>query len=95
MKTRTLKAGVPAVGLLLAALSGPAFAATQPTSRGADERLTAPRAPAVNTTRTRRLRRLAGWLTALVADDGMNERFATERQRDAELVERVDRQRRV
>ena len=61
----------------------------------ADERLTAPRAPAVSTIRTRRLRRLAGWLTALVADDGMSQRFATERQRDKELVERVDRQRRA
>jgi hypothetical protein len=49
----------------------------------------------VSTIRTRRLRRLAGWLTALVADDGMSERFATERQRDKELVERVDRQRRA
>ena len=95
VKTRTLKAAAPAAGLLLAAMPGPACAAAQPASRGADERLTAPLAPAVNTARTRRLGRLAGWLTALVADNGMSERFATERQRDEELVERVDRQRRV
>jgi len=65
------------------------------TSNRADETLTAPLAPAISTNRTRSLRRLAGWLRALVADDGMSERFATERRRDEEIVERVDRRRRA
>jgi hypothetical protein len=60
-----------------------------------EERLTAPRAPSVSMVRSRRLRRLADWLSALVADDGMSERFAAERQRDEKLVGRVERQRRV
>ena len=39
-------------------------------------------------------RRLAGWLSALLADDGFNARFTTERQRDESLVRRVERQHR-
>jgi hypothetical protein len=39
-------------------------------------------------------RRFAGWLSALLADDGFNARFATERQRDQGLVRRVERQHR-
>jgi hypothetical protein len=44
--------------------------------------------------RTRRLPRLADWLSALLADDGMSARFDGERQRDEDLVRRVERQRR-
>jgi hypothetical protein len=36
------------------------------------------------------MRRFAGWLSALVADDGMNGRFAAERTRDEALVRRVE-----
>jgi hypothetical protein len=62
---------------------------------GDDERLTASRALAPSMVRTRRLRRLADWLSAVVADHGMSERFAAERQRDGELVRRVERRRRL
>ena len=44
----------------------------------------APTAPA------RRLRRFAGWLSALLADDGVDARFAAERRRDDGLVRRVE-----
>lgn len=44
--------------------------------------------------RTGSLRRFAGWLSALLADDGMSARFAAERRRDEGLVHRVERQRR-
>jgi hypothetical protein len=37
------------------------------------------------------LRRFAGWLSTLLADDGMNARFSAERQRDAGIVHRVER----
>jgi hypothetical protein len=63
--------------------------------RADEERLTAPRASAPSMVRTRRLRRLADWLSAVVANDGMSERFAAERQRDGELVRRVERRRRL
>ena len=36
-------------------------------------------------------RRFAGWLSALLADDGFNARFSAERQRDEGLVRRVER----
>jgi hypothetical protein len=36
------------------------------------------------------LRRFAGWLSALVADDGVGARFAAERERDQGLVRRVE-----
>jgi hypothetical protein len=51
-------------------------------------------ARAASTTPARSLRRLAGWLSALLADDGVSARFAAERQRDEGLVARVERQRR-
>jgi hypothetical protein len=41
-----------------------------------------------------RLRRFAGWLSALVADDGVNARFGAERRRDEGLVQRVERSKR-
>ena len=44
--------------------------------------------------RTRPLRRFAGWLTSLLADDGMSDRFAAERRRDEGLVRRVEGRRR-
>jgi hypothetical protein len=50
-----------------------------------------PRAPAPSMAGTRRLRRLTDWLSAVVAHDGMSERFTAERQRDEELVRRVER----
>ena len=40
------------------------------------------------------LRRFAGWLSTLLADDGMSARFSTERQRDEGLVRRVEGRRR-
>ena len=40
------------------------------------------------------LRRFAGWLSAVFADDGMSARFAAERQHDAGLVRRVESRRR-
>jgi hypothetical protein len=40
------------------------------------------------------LRRFAGWLSALLADDGMNARFTAERGRHEGLVRRVEQQRR-
>ena len=40
------------------------------------------------------LRRFAGWLSALLADDGLNARFASERGRDEGLVRRVERRHR-
>jgi hypothetical protein len=43
--------------------------------------------------RPRRLRRLADRLSALLADDGMSERFAAERRRDDDLLRRVERRR--
>ena len=36
-------------------------------------------------------RRFAGWISALLADDGFNARFSAERQRDEGLVRRVER----
>ena len=57
------------------------------------ESLTAPRTPAPTTVRTRRLGPLTAWLAAVVADNGMRERFDAERRRDEELVQRVDRRR--
>jgi hypothetical protein len=63
--------------------------------RADEERLTAPRASAPSMVRTRRLRRLADWLSAVVANDGMSERFAAARQRDEDLVRRVERRRRL
>ena len=63
---------------------------------GADgPRLAASRLLAPNKVRKWRLRRLGDWLSAVVADDGMRERFAAERQRDEELVRRVERRRRA
>ncbi len=44
-----------------------------------------------NTSATRSLRRFAGWLSALLADDGVSARFAAERRRDDDLVRRVER----
>ena len=41
----------------------------------------------------RPLRRFAGWISALLADDGMSGRFAAERRRDEGLVRRVEGQR--
>jgi hypothetical protein len=35
-------------------------------------------------------RRFAGWFSTLLADDGINARFAAERQRDEGLVRRVE-----
>lgn len=55
---------------------------------------TAGRARAASTAPARPLRRLACWLSALLADDGMSTRFAAERQRDDGVVSRVERQRR-
>jgi hypothetical protein len=43
--------------------------------------------------RPHRLRRLAKRLRALLADDGMSARFKAERQRDDDLVRRVERRR--
>jgi hypothetical protein len=40
------------------------------------------------------LRRLGGWLSALLTDDGVNSRFAAERRRDEGLVRRVESRRR-
>jgi hypothetical protein len=41
------------------------------------------------------LRRLAKRLAAVLADDGTSARFAAERQRDDDLVRRVERRRRL
>jgi hypothetical protein len=62
-------------------------------ARADDERITALSAPAASMVRTRRLRRFTDWLSAVVANDGMSERFAVERQRDEELVRRVEQRR--
>jgi hypothetical protein len=40
------------------------------------------------------LRRLAGWLLALMADGVMSERFVAERRRDEDLIRRVESRRR-
>ena len=64
-------------------------------SRVDDARIIAPCAPAPSMVRIRRLRRLTDWLSAVVANDGMSERFGVERQRDEELIRRVERQRRL
>jgi hypothetical protein len=40
------------------------------------------------------LRRVAGWLSALLADNGTSARFAAERRHDEGLVRRVEQQRR-
>ena len=40
------------------------------------------------------LRGFGGWLSALLADDGLNARFTSERQRDEGLVRRVERRHR-
>lgn len=55
---------------------------------------TSPCAPASGV-RPRRLRRLADWLVSLSADDGVSTRFAAERQRDEDLIRRVERQSRL
>jgi hypothetical protein len=39
-------------------------------------------------------RGFGGWLSALLADDGFNARFTSERQRDEGLVRRVERRHR-
>ena len=44
--------------------------------------------------RARPLRRFAGWLSTLLADDGFSDRFAAERRRDDGLVHRVEGRRR-
>ena len=74
------------------------------TQRGVDRHIVVPRArgplrhssEAAASTRpwTRRLRRLAAWLSVLLADDGLSGRFVAERQRDEDLVRRVERRRR-
>jgi hypothetical protein len=55
---------------------------------------TAARMPAASPAPARRLARLAGWLSAQLADPGVSARFAAERQRDEGLVRRVERRRR-
>ena len=50
-------------------------------------------ARAARATPAHSLRRFAGRLSALLADDGVSARFAAERGRDAGLVHRVERQR--
>jgi hypothetical protein len=62
--------------------------------RAHDELRITPRAPAPTTVRTRRLRRVAGWLSALPSHDAVSARFFAERQRDEGLVRRVERRRR-
>jgi hypothetical protein len=47
-------------------------------------------ARAAGATPARSLRRFAGWLSALLADDGVNARFNAERGRDEGLVRRVE-----
>ena len=64
-------------------------------SRVDDARIIAPCAPAPSMVRIRRLRRLTDWLSAVVANDGMSERFAVERQCDQELIRRVERRLRL
>jgi hypothetical protein len=64
-------------------------------ARAYDALRTTPHAPASTRVRSRRLRRLTEWLSALLADDGVSARFAAERQRDDDLVRRVERQRRL
>jgi hypothetical protein len=49
----------------------------------------APRAGAASMVRPGRLRRLTRRLAALVADDGMHERFVAQRRRDEDLIRRV------
>jgi hypothetical protein len=56
---------------------------------------TTPDGRAPTRVRTGRLRRLADWLSALLADDGVSARFDAERQRDEELVRRIARKRRL
>jgi hypothetical protein len=63
-------------------------------ARAHDALCTTPRAVAPTAVRASRLRRLADWLSALVADEGMSARFDGERQRDEDIVRRVERQRR-
>jgi hypothetical protein len=48
-------------------------------------------ARAASATRGHTLRRFATWLSALLADDGMSARFASERRRDEGLIRRVER----
>jgi hypothetical protein len=60
-----------------------------------DEMRATQRACAPSTVRARRLRRCTRWLSALVADDGMSERFVAERRRDDDLIRRVERRRRL
>jgi hypothetical protein len=50
-------------------------------------------APPRGDERPRWIRRVAIRLSALLADDGMSARFAAERQRDDDLVRRVERRR--
>jgi hypothetical protein len=64
-----------------------------------EDKLTAATGTAVHgrdasTTTARPLRRFAGWLSTLLADDGMSARFSNERQRDEGLVRRVEGRRR-
>lgn len=56
--------------------------------RADGERIAAPGALPSSTARNRLLRRLTNWL---VANDGVSERFSVERQRDQELIRRVER----
>jgi hypothetical protein len=60
-----------------------------------DEMRATPRACEASMVRARRWRQLSRWLSALVADDGMSERFVAERRRDDDLIRRVERRRRV
>jgi hypothetical protein len=50
-------------------------------------------APTTSVIPARSRRRFARWLSALLADGGVSARFATERQRDEDLVRRVERRR--
>jgi hypothetical protein len=54
------------------------------------------RAPSAARTRSfaHSLRQFAGWLPALLADDGMSDRFAAERRHDDGLLRRVESPRR-
>ena len=64
-------------------------------AQAGDEMLSAPCVPASSVAQSRRMRRLADWLLSMIASDGMSERLAAERRRDADLVRRVARRRRL
>ena len=68
---------------------------THAVPREDEEMRAAPRASARSVVRARRLRQLTRWLSALVADDGMSERFVAERRRDDDLIRRVESRRRL